>query len=346
MPFWFPGGITLNILITGGAGFIGSNLTKHFLQKGHQVRVLDDLSRTGTPSNLEFIESIDGDLEFIQGDIRDFNVCIQAMKGIDLVYPPAAQVAVTTSVVNPRHDFEVNLLGTINVLEAVRQQAPKPMVIFTSTNKVYGNMNHIAICERNNRWEYESLASGNPETSPLDFYSPYGCSKGGADQYIHDYSRIYGIDTCVFRMSCIYGPRQMGCEDQGWVAFFLIQAEMGHGITIFGDGKQIRDVLYVDDLVQAFEKAYLNREITSGQIYNIGGGPTRTRSLLEFIDFIKSDLKLPLPYQFDDWRPGDQKVYVSDIRKAVRDFQWQPKYSPEDGFTQLSRWITDNKQLF
>jgi len=336
----------VRILITGGAGFIGSNLTHYFLQKGHNVRVLDNLSRQGTPSNLEFIQKSGGDLEFIKGDIRDFDVCSRAVKDVDLVYHLAAQVAVTTSVVDPRHDFEVNLLGTVNILEAVRQQSPAPMIIFTSTNKVYGNMDHIKICERNNRWEYESLPDGNPETSPLDFYSPYGCSKGGADQYIHDYSRIYGIDTCVFRMSCIYGPRQMGCEDQGWVAFFLIQAALGRDITIFGDGKQIRDVLYVDDLVQAFEKAYLHRKTTSGQVYNIGGGSGRTRSLLEFINFITSDLNLPLPYKFDDWRPGDQKVYVSNIAKAVNDFDWQPKYSPEDGFRQLSIWINENKQLF
>ena len=336
----------MRILITGGAGFIGSNLTAYFLNKGYNVRVMDNLSRKGTEHNLEFIKSLGGNLEFFHGDIRKPEDCREAMKDIELVYHLAAQVAVTTSVVAPMHDFDVNLLGTVNILEAARQLNTPPMIIFTSTNKVYGKMDHVEICERDNRWEYETLTSGNPESSPLDFYSPYGCSKGGADQYIHDYARIYGLDTCVFRMSCIYGPRQMGNEDQGWVAFFLIQAETGRDITIFGDGKQIRDVLYVDDLVQAFELAWIHRDKTSGRVYNIGGGPKRTRSLLEFINFITGDLKLPLPYSFDDWRPGDQKVYVSDIRKAKTEFGWEPKVSPEEGFTKLYKWIGENRNLF
>jgi len=338
--------MTVKILVTGGAGFIGSNLTEHLLREGHRVRVLDNLSRRGTRANLEFLRTLDGDFEMMEGDIRDSETCIRAMAGVELVYHLAAQVAVTTSVVRPVEDFEINLLGTVNILEAARKQSPKPMVVFTSTNKVYGKMDHIGICLRNNRWEYDALTTGNPETTPLDFYSPYGCSKGGADQYVRDYSRIYDLDTCIFRMSCIYGPRQMGCEDQGWVAFFLIQAALGRDITIYGDGRQIRDVLYVSDLVRALVSAWKFREITRGRIYNIGGGPRRTVSLLEFIEFIRNDLKLPLPYVFDDWRPGDQKVYVSDISRAGRDLKWEPETSPEQGFRKLYGWIQDHRNLF
>jgi len=336
----------VKILVTGGAGFIGSNLTEHLLENGHQVTVLDNLSRRGTEANLDFLKKLDGDLEIIRGDIRDAGICRRAVSGVDRVYHLAAQVAVTTSVTDPYEDFEINLLGTLNLLEAVRTENPSPMVIFTSTNKVYGKMDHIEIRRRNNRWEYAGLASGNPESTPLDFYSPYGCSKGGADQYVLDYSRIYGLDTCVFRMSCIYGPRQMGCEDQGWVAFFLIQAELGRGITVYGDGRQIRDVMYVDDLVRALVSAADRREITRGRVYNIGGGPERTVSLLEFIDFIQNDLHLPLPYTFDEWRPGDQKVYVSDISRARRDLDWIPEYSPQEGFRALHEWIHRNQSLF
>ena len=336
----------MRVLITGGAGFIGSNLAEHFAANERDVRILDDLSRRGTESNLNHLMSLGRNIEFIQADIRDFDQCERAVRDVDLVCHLAAQVAVTTSVTAPRHDFEVNLLGTVNMLEAIRSLESKPMLIYTSTNKVYGKMDQIDICERNNRWEYADLPFGNPETTPLDFYSPYGCSKGGADQYVHDYSRIYGIETVVFRMSCIYGPGQMGCEDQGWVAYFLIRAEHSRDVTIFGDGKQIRDVLFIGDLVDAFVKAYQYRSITSGQAYNIGGGPSRTLSLLEFISIINNSLKLPLPYNFADWRPGDQKVYVSDIRKALQDFNWAPKINPEEGIRELANWIRTHRDLF
>ena len=336
----------MKILVTGGAGFIGTNLAEYFLKKGSSVLVMDDLSRHGTEHNLDYLRSLNGNFEFLESDIRDFAACELAVRNCDLVYHLAAQVAVTTSVTCPRHDFEVNLLGTLNLLEAIRRQPIRPFLVFTSTNKVYGEMKDIAIHERNNRWEYATLPYGNPESTPLDFYSPYGCSKGGADQYILDYARIYGLDTTVFRMSCIYGPRQMGCEDQGWVAFFLIQAALEQGITLFGDGKQIRDVLFVNDLVDALVKAYENRDITRGQAYNIGGGPERTLSLLELISMIIERFHQPLPYTFSDWRPGDQKVYVSDIRKAYRDLKWTPKTSPEKGIRALHDWIQANRALF
>jgi CDP-paratose 2-epimerase len=336
----------MKVLVTGGAGFIGSNLVEHLMKTGHDVRVLDNLSRRGTESNLEYLYSLGESFEFIHGDIRDYHVCERAVSGVDLVFHLAAQVAVTTSVTSPRHDFEVNLLGTFNILEAIRYQQVKPMIVYTSTNKVYGEMKQAAVVELDSRWEYASLPFGNPETTSLDFYSPYGCSKGGADQYVLDYGRIYGFDAVVFRMSCIYGPRQMGCEDQGWVAFFLIQAQMKRGITIFGDGKQVRDVLYVEDLIDALMKAWEHKSRTSGRAYNIGGGPERTLSLLEFITIIQNRLNLPLPHEFSDWRPGDQKVYVSDIRQAARDMEWTPKTSPEEGIGKLVLWIQKNQYLF
>ncbi len=336
----------MKVLVTGGAGFIGSNLVEYLLKNEFTVRVLDDLSRQGTESNLEYLHSLNIPFEFIHGDIRDYDTCMRAVANTDIVFHLAAQVAVTTSVSSPRNDFEINLLGTFNILEAVRSQQIKPMVVYTSTNKVYGEMMHASVVESTTRWEYASLPFGNPETTPLDFYSPYGCSKGGADQYVLDYGRIYGIDVVVFRMSCIYGPRQMGCEDQGWVAFFLIQAQLKRSITVFGDGKQVRDVLYIGDLIDAFMKAWKFRDRTRGQAYNIGGGPERTLSLLEFISIIEHDLKMPLPYSFSDWRPGDQKVYISDIRKAGRDMTWKPKTSPKEGIGKLTQWIRHNPDIF
>ena len=340
------GGNALKVLITGGAGFVGSNLAKHYMENNADVRILDNLSRKGTEVNLKWLRSLNIPFEFIHADVRDFEALSKAVIGVDVIYHLAAQVAVTTSVINPRHDYEVNMTGSFNLLEAVRHLDHPPAVFFSSTNKVYGKMDQVEITERNNRWEYKSLLTGNPETTPLDFYSPYGCSKGGADQYIHDYGRIYGIPTVVFRMSCIYGPRQMGCEDQGWVAFFLIQAALNRSITIYGDGKQIRDVLYVEDLVNAFYQAYQHIDTTRGEVYNIGGGPDRTLSLLETINAIKENFEVKLPFSFSDWRPGDQKVYVSDIRKAYVDFGWSPKVEPRDGLGRLFDWIQENKTLF
>ncbi|MBN1550088.1 GDP-mannose 4,6-dehydratase [bacterium] len=336
----------MKVLITGGAGFVGSNLAKRLMESGNEVRILDNLSRKGTDTNLEWLKKRFGDFEFSKSDIRVLDDVEKAVKGVDVVFHLAAQVAVTTSVVDPRLDFDVNLRGTFNLLEAIRKLETPPMILFSSTNKVYGKMDSEPIIERNGRWEYQSLPYGNPETTSLDFYSPYGCSKGAADQYIHDYGRIYSIPTTVFRMSCIYGPRQMGCEDQGWVAFFLIQAVLGKALTIYGDGKQIRDVLYIDDLVDAFLKAYQTREKTIGQVYNIGGGPEQTLSLLETIETIETSFSLNLPYQFANWRPGDQKVYVSDIRKASAEFGWSPKYKPADGLKKLHDWIDDHRSLF
>ena len=258
----------------------------------------------------------------------------------------AGQVAVTTSVTNPREDFENNAFGTFNVLEAVRTKSPESFFITASTNKVYGKMDDLGVVERNGRYEYSDLPNGVGEDRPLDFHSPYGCSKGAADQYTIDYARIYGIDTVTFRQSCIYGTRQFGIEDQGWVAWFTIAAVLGKKITIYGDGKQTRDVLHVRDLARAYEAAFDHREAVRGQAFNIGGGPTNIMSLLELIRHLEEDLGIRIPLQWSDWRPGDQPVFVCNVEKAKRLLNWQPAIPVHDGVGELIRWVRDNKSLF
>jgi CDP-paratose 2-epimerase len=260
----------------------------------------------------------------------------------------AGQTAVTTSVVDPRPDFESNALGTFNSLEAAREVGDDPIFFYTSTNKVYGGMDDVPTVMRNGRYEFEQLPEGVSELQPLDFHSPYGCSKGAADQYVRDYQRIYGLRSVVFRQSCIYGPRQMGVEDQGWVAWFVIAAFLGRPITIYGDGKQVRDVLHIDDLVRAFDLAIKHIDRTSGQVYNIGGGPQNTLAIwTEFQPLLEELLGRPVePSTYADWRPGDQPVFVSDIRKAERDFGWRPAVSPKDGIDELFEWVKSNSDLF
>lgn len=336
----------MNILVTGGAGFVGANLTKTLAAQGHNVTVFDNLSRQGSQHNLRWLRESAPRLTFHQGDVRDANSLAEAMKPIDAVYHLAAQVAVTTSVTDPRTDFDVNLLGSLNVLEAVRKQGRKIPVLFSSTNKVYGKLEVIPVVERATRYEFERNSEGVSEATPLDFYSPYGCSKGGADQYIHDYARIYGIPTVVFRMSCIYGERQMGNEDQGWVAHFLIQAARRAGVSVYGDGKQIRDLLYVGDLVRLFITALERIDSVSGDYFNVGGGSANTLSLLELIQFIREDLGIEFPVTFSDWRPGDQKVYVSSIAKVKAELGWSPEVSVRTGLHRLYTWISANPDLF
>jgi CDP-paratose 2-epimerase len=254
---------------------------------------------------------------------------------------------VTTSVTDPRLDFEVNALGTLNVLEALRALALDPVMLFTSTNKVYGEMLGEKVVEEPTRYRYADLARGVPETAPLDFHSPYGCSKGTADQYVHDYHRIYGLRTIVFRNSCIYGPRQFGIEDQGWLAWFAIAARLGRPITIYGDGKQVRDVLYVEDLVRAMRQAISKIEITQGQVYNMGGGMENSLSVwAEFGPMLESLLGASIPVARQDWRPGDQKIYISDVRKAGRDFGWSPTVGAEDGIRRLYEWVDAHANQF
>src|SRR3989440_614016 len=273
----------MRALVTGGIGFIGTNLSHRLLSNGNEVILFDNLSRAGVQNNLDWLKATHGKkLHFVQGDIRDFDAVLTAIRNVDAVFHLAAQVAVTTSVSNPREDFSINAQGTLNVLEAARRQEPMPVVLYTSTNKVYGALEHLGVVERSSRYEFENLPEGVSETCPLDFHSPYGCSKGAADQYVRDYARMFGIPAVVLRMSCIAGPRQFGNEDQGWVAHFLYSALQQIPLVIYGDGRQVRDVLCVDDLMRAFE-AVRAKPASAGEIYNVGGGADNSVSLLELI---------------------------------------------------------------
>ncbi len=340
----------MRLLITGGAGFIGSNITARLLAMGHEVIVLDNLARRGSEANLNWLQEQNrgGQLHFENADIRQFEAVQNVFKkypGIGVVIHQAAQVAVTTSVINPREDFEINALGTLNLLEAARIQSSLPIFLFASTNKVYGWMEHISIVEREGRYQYRDLVFGVPETEALDFHSPYGCSKGSADQYVRDYSRIYGLKTVVFRQSCIYGPRQFGIEDQGWVAWFIIAAVLGKTLTIYGDGKQARDVLYVEDLVDLYLAAIEQIDVSAGKVYNIGGGPKHQLSLLKLLSLIKELTGRDIPVIYSDWRPGDQLVFTCDIRKVQTDLAWEPKIGISDGINSLYEWVNKHAQL-
>ncbi len=337
----------MKAVVVGGAGFIGCNLADALLAEGNEVTVFDNLSRRGTRENLAWLRARHKDVSFVKGDIRtDHPEMRRVFADADAVYHLAAQVAVTTSVANPREDFEINALGTFNVLEAVRNSGANPTVIYSSTNKVYGGMEDVKIVKKGKRYAYKDLPRGIPEDRLLDFHSPYGCSKGCGDQYVRDYARIYGLKTVVFRQSCIYGHRQFGVEDQGWVAWFTIASALGKKITIYGDGMQVRDVLYVDDLVRAFQTATQKINVAKGRIYNIGGGPKNTMSLLELIAFLEKQSGKKINYAHSDWRPGDQPVYVSDIRKAKKELGWEPKVSAEQGVARLAEWVRENKHLF
>ena len=336
------------ILITGGAGFIGSNLAFRLATAGHDIIVYDDLSRRGAKANLTWLESSLGKrLRFVRGDVRDWDAVKEAAAGVEQIYHLASQVAVTTSVANPREDFEINALGTLNLLEAARTVASDPVFVYASTNKVYGEMEGAGIIEEPTRYRYRDLPAGVPEETPLDFHSPYGCSKGAGDQYTRDYARIYGLRSIVFRQSCIYGPRQFGIEDQGWVAFFLIASVLGWPITIYGDGKQIRDLLHVDDLIRAYSMAVEQIDVTAGEIYNLGGGPDFSLAIwAEFGPLIEGMLGRPVPVRREAWRPGDQKVFIADVHKAEQDFDWRPQISPQDGIPRLLSWVQANRHLF
>ena len=338
----------MKILMTGGAGFIGSNLTAHFVRAGHTLTIFDNFSRRGSEANLAWLkESFGDEIAVIRGDVREAEAIVEAARGQEAIFHLAGQVAVTTSVANPRDDFENNALGTFNTLEAARAVGTNPIFIYTSTNKVYGGMEAARIVDLGQRYGFADLPNGVPETWPLDFYSPYGNSKGAGDQYVRDYHRIYGLPTVVFRQSAIYGPRQFGVEDQGWLAFFAICAATGRSFTIYGDGKQVRDLLYIDDLARAFELAIQNIDRTAGQIYNIGGGVARSLSVWTETQPLLEELAgRTITVSHGDWRPGDQKVYLSDISKAKADLGWEPKVSPEEGLLRLWRWIQANRGLF
>jgi CDP-paratose 2-epimerase len=335
--------------ITGGAGFIGSNYVSRLLARGETVTIYDNLSRAGAPLNLKWLRESYGKsaFELIVGDVRDADLLTKSLQDADVVVHLASQVAVTTSVIQPREDFEINAQGTFNVVEAVRLSKKDPVILYASTNKVYGEMEEVAIIEKATRYEYVDLPLGAPETQPLDFHSPYGCSKGAGDQYVRDYSRIYGLRSVVLRQSCIFGPRQFGIEDQGWVAWFIIAAITDRPIAICGNGKQVRDLLYVDDLLDAYDAAIVNIDIASGQVYNIGGGPQNTISIwCEFSPLLRRLLNKEIPVSWGNWRPGDQRIFIADTRKALQQLDWQPRVSVEEGVQKLVDWVVTNRHLF
>ncbi len=339
----------MQILITGGAGFIGCNLTEACIRAGHQVTIFDNLSRRGSQANLDWLRASFGDgFRFVQGDIRDYPAILATASGQEAIYHLAAQTAVTTSVTDPRPDFEINALGTFNVLEAARHAGHDPVFVYSSTNKVYGGMEDAPATELATRYVLEAYPDGVSEERPLDFHSPYGCSKGSADQYVRDYARIYGLRSVVFRQSCIYGQRQMGVEDQGWVAWFVIAAVTGKPITIYGNGKQVRDLLHINDLVRAFQMATEQIDVTKGEVYNLGGGPANTLSIwAEFGPLLKELTgREVVPAAWRDWRPGDQPVFVADVSKAQHEFGWAPQVSVRDGIARLIEWVKANPELF
>ncbi len=336
-------------IITGGAGFIGCHAAARLHAAGHHVVVVDNLSRRGAEINLAWLRSR-GVTDFVWADIRESHA-MHALLGrhadADAVLHLAAQVAVTTSVADPRTDFEINALGTLNVLEAVRTAADgRPAVLYSSTNKVYGNLEHVRVVERDGRYAYEDVPLGVSEDEPIDFHSPYGCSKGAADQYVRDYARIYGLKTVTFRQSCIYGTRQFGIEDQGWIAWFCIAALTGQPFKIYGDGKQIRDALWVDDLIDAYERALERIDTVTGEVFNVGGGPALTMSLNELVTKLERALGRDFDPPYADWRPGDQRVFVADTAKAQRMLGWAPKVAPDEGVEKLLYWVRENQALF
>jgi CDP-paratose 2-epimerase len=333
----------MSVLITGGAGFIGVNLAGRLLDNREKVTVFDNLSRPGSEKNLAWLEKAHpGAFTFIRGDIRDRGAVADACRGVQAVFHFAAQVAVTGSVSDPVGDFEINAGGTLNLLEGVRRHAPEAAVVFSSTNKVYGALEALPVREEESRYALKTMPLGVGETVNLDFHSPYGCSKGAADQYVRDYARIYGLNTVVFRQSCIYGPHQFGNEDQGWVAFFLLCALENREITVYGNGKQVRDLLFASDLVDLFLAARDNIARLRGRVYNVGGGPRATLSLLELLVWLERKTGRPVRHGFSDWRPGDQKVYISDISLIAADLGWAPRVAVGDGLEKLFSWLASS----
>lgn len=338
----------MKVLITGGAGFIGCNTAKRFMDEGHEVLVLDILSRHGAELNIEWLKSC-GTLSVMIEDIRNFdavNAIFHKHRDLDVIIHLAGQVAVTDSVANPREDFDSNLLGTFNLLEAVRLNGLDPVFILSSTNKVYGALEQLEVVEEKTRYRWKSLQKGVSEEMPLDFHSPYGCSKGAADQYVRDYHRIYGLRSVVFRQSCIYGYRQFGTEDQGWVAWFTSAAMFDRPIRIYGTGKQVRDVLFIDDLIDAFVVAIEKTDKAVGRVYNIGGGPPNTISLLELLNLLETVCGKCIHTSFAEARPGDQAVFVCDLTRIHEELGWQPKIGVEEGIRTLVGWVDANRELF
>ena len=333
-----------SVLVTGGAGFIGCNVVRRVVAEGTHVTVLDNLSRLYSSSNAERLQAELGDgVRVIAGDVRDASVVASAASGVGAIIHLAGQTAVTRSIVDPVGDFLDNCTGTLNVLEAARRCADPPVVLYASTNKVYGALDAVEIVEEHDHYRFAALPRGVDETQPLDFASPYACSKGAGEQYVRDYTRTYGVPTVVFRQSCIYGPHQLGVEDHGWLAWFLLAARTGSPMTIYGDGKQVRDLLFVDDLIDCYAAALAAIDVTAGQIYNVGGGAANSVSvwwqlqpLLEAA--IGHELSHPT---FGPWRLGDQRIFFADTSKAARDFGWRPTTTPEVGLRRMVEWLND-----
>jgi CDP-paratose 2-epimerase len=337
------------VLITGGAGFVATNVADRLCRAGRQVILFDNLSRAGVERNVEWLRRQHGSLVRVQlGDVRDAEALARVVRQASQVFHFAAQVAVTTSLVDPFLDFEVNARGTLNLLEAVRACDVPPSVLFTSTNKVYGDLEDVGLRTRGTRYEPSDTAiqrRGISEARCLEFHSPYGCSKGVAEQYVLDYARTFGLHTVVFRMSCIYGPHQFGTEDQGWVAHFLIAALRRQPLTIYGDGLQVRDILFVDDLVTAMLLAQANAAALAGEAFNIGGGPANTTSLVELLDLI-GDLLGDRPLgRLEPWRTADQRYYVSDTTKFSRLTGWRPRVSVREGVAALCDWLMSGSAI-
>jgi CDP-paratose 2-epimerase len=340
-------------LITGGAGFIATNVAERLLRDGWSVRLFDNLSRAGVERNVHWLRSeypgLDAygrpRVELVIGDVRDAAAIQAAVAGVRRVFHFAAQVAVTTSLVQPLLDFDVNARGTLNLLEAIRALDTRPSLLFTSTNKVYGHLEDLDLHACSTRYEPDDALvarRGISERRPLDFHSPYGCSKGAAEQYVLDYARTFGVPATVFRMSCIYGPHQFGTEDQGWVAHFIIQALRQRPLALYGDGLQVRDVLFVEDLVDAMTCAHDQIERVRGQAFNIGGGQSSTVSLLELIDLIGAMLGTRPRYHLEPWRTADQRYYVSDTTKFRQVSGWSPRVSVVDGVHRLASWLIES----
>jgi CDP-paratose 2-epimerase len=331
------------VLITGGAGFVATNVADRLLRDGCHVRLFDNLSRAGVEQNVSWLRSRHGDrVDLVVGDVRDPDALHRAVAGVQRIFHFAAQVAVTTSLVDPLLDFDVNARGTLNLLEAMRALDERPTLVFTSTNKVYGQLDDVPLRQSGLRYEPESAAvarRGISETRALDFHSPYGCSKGAAEQYVLDYARTFELPAAVFRMSCIYGPHQFGTEDQGWVAHFLIQALQRRPLTLYGDGLQVRDILFVEDLVDAMLLAHANMHRVSGEAFNIGGGPSRTVSLLELLNLIGKLLGDRPAVRVEPWRPADQRYYVSNTAKFEAATGWRPKVAVDRGVALLLGWL-------
>lgn len=331
-------------LILGGAGFIGANTALHFLKKGWRVTIADNFSRMTSKKNALWLR-LQGSFEFVTADIRQARRVEKIIeKGrFDVIVHLAGQVAVTKSVIDPRSDFEINAVGTLNVLEAIRRKSPKSFLILSSTNKVYGGLEFLRVANGSSRYILQEMKRGVSENTLLDFHSPYGCSKGAADQYTLDYARIYGLQSVVFRQSCIYGPLQYGMEDQGWLAWFIIAALQKKQITLYGSGRQVRDVLYIDDLMRLYLAAYQQREKCVGQAFNVGGGAKNTFSLLELIDTLNDRHGFSIIPRYQPPRPGDQKIYISDIAKAKKILGWQPRVDKYEGLQRLVSWLRHNQ---